>query len=69
MPMSCRSTLAASVFFLGFAIASSQAMAEGPEFKVDPSWPKQLPNNWIMGQVGGITVDGQGHIWVIQRPR
>jgi hypothetical protein len=28
-----------------------------------------LPNNWILGQVGGITVDWQGHIWMIHRPR
>jgi DNA-binding beta-propeller fold protein YncE len=40
-----------------------------PTFAVDPSWPKELPNNWIIGQIGGITVDWQGHIWVIQRPR
>jgi hypothetical protein len=40
-----------------------------PTFAVDPAWPKQLPNNWILGQVGGITVDWQGHIWVIHRPR
>jgi hypothetical protein len=39
-----------------------------PAYKVDASWPKQLPNNWIMGQVGGMAVDGQDHIWVLQRP-
>src|SRR6202162_6383820 len=41
---------------------------EIPTFAVDASWPKPLPNNWILGQVGGITVDWQGHIWVIHRP-
>ena len=40
-----------------------------PTFAVDPAWPKPLPNNWIIGQIGGITVDWQGHIWVIHRPR
>ena len=40
---------------------------EIPAFSVDASWPKPLPNNWILGQVGGITVDWQGHIWVIHR--
>jgi hypothetical protein len=39
-----------------------------PSYKVDASWPKQLPNNWIMGQVGGMAVDQQDHIWVLQRP-
>ena len=41
---------------------------DAPAYKVDPSWPKQLPNNWIIGQVGGLTVDRENHIWVLQRP-
>jgi hypothetical protein len=43
--------------------------AEGPAFKIDPYWPKPLPNNWILGQVGGMAVDAQDNIWVHQRPR
>ncbi|HMD30751.1 MAG TPA: hypothetical protein VKG84_02495 [Candidatus Acidoferrales bacterium] len=39
-----------------------------PKLKVDPSWPLELPNNWIMGQIGGLTVDSHDHIWVLQRP-
>lgn len=47
----------------------SPTMAQAPpEYKVDASWPKQLPNNWIMGQVGGMAVDKDNHIWVLQRP-
>lgn len=40
-----------------------------PDYTVDASWPKQLPNNWIMGQVGGIAVDRYDNVWVLQRPR
>ncbi len=40
-----------------------------PDYKVDADWPKQLPNNWIMGQVGGIAVDRHDNVWVLQRPR
>ena len=40
-----------------------------PKFQVDASWPKTLPNNWIMGQAAGVAVDAHDHIWVIQRPR
>ncbi len=40
-----------------------------PSYEVDARWPKQLPNQWIMGQVGGMCVDKQDHVWVIQRPR
>ncbi len=41
---------------------------EDLRYKVDSSWPKQLPNKWIMGQVGGLAVDSHDHIWVLQRP-
>src|SRR5262252_2508633 len=51
------------------ALPKTAAAGEIPTFEVDASWPKPLPNNWIIGQVGGITVDWQGHIWVIHRPR
>ena len=33
-----------------------------------PSWPKPLPNNWILGQVAGIATDKYDRIWVVQRP-
>ena len=38
-----------------------------PMFKVDPFWPKPLPNRWSMQQVTGLTVDAQDHIWFINR--
>src|SRR6195952_1277070 len=52
-------------------IAMPQAARAGdvPTFAVDASWPKPLPNNWILGQVGGITADAKGHVWVFHRPR
>ncbi len=59
--------LAAAGLFL--MAGTAPASAEGPEYKVDASWPKQLPNNWILGQIGGMNVDAQDHIWVFQRPR
>ena len=50
-------------------IAGRTAMAgEPPRFEVDPYWPKPLPNNWILGQIGGIAIDAHDHIWMIQRP-
>ena len=51
-----------------FSEAEIVVAQEPPKFKVDPSWPKELPNNWIMGQVGGMAVDRHDHIWVLQRP-
>jgi len=68
--MKIRSRILVSALVAGVGLFGSlPAFAEGPVFKVDPSWPKQLPNNWIVGQIGGMTVDAQDHIWVFQRPR
>ncbi len=53
------------VTVLGAATASA---ADPPRFQVDPFWPKPLPNNWILGQVSGVAVDAQDHVWIIQRP-
>ena len=49
----------------GAALLTSATVAVGqnapvPKFEVDPFWPKPLPNNWTLGQVGGIAVD-DGH--------
>ena len=38
-----------------------------PIFRVDPSWPKPLPNRWSMQQVTGIHVDHEDHIWFLNR--
>lgn len=57
------------LFLLAFLIAQSALAQQIPRFQVDASWPKQLPNNWILGQIGGIAVDSHDHIWIYQRPR
>ena len=61
-----RTLLAA--FAATMLVASAASAADVPHFQVDASWPKPLPNNWIMGQAAGVAVDAQDHIWVIQRP-
>ncbi len=45
------------------------AAAQIPKFEPDPSWPKPLPNNWMLGQVSGTSVDSHDNVWVIHRPR
>jgi hypothetical protein len=61
-------SLAAGIAFFVHSTSGTTANSEAPKFKVDPSWPKELPNTWIMGQVGGMAVDRHDHIWVLQRP-
>jgi DNA-binding beta-propeller fold protein YncE len=40
-----------------------------PQYKVDPFWPKPLPNNWSMQQVTGVAVDpSNDHVWFLNRP-
>src|SRR4051812_37578442 len=51
-------------------VANASSQTPGvPTYRVDPAWPKQLPKNWIIGQIGGMAVDKDDHIWVFQRPR
>jgi DNA-binding beta-propeller fold protein YncE len=59
----------ASPFTAGAQEAAKSASPTSiPQFQVDALWPKPLPNNWILGQVGGITVDRFDRIWIVQRP-
>lgn len=39
-----------------------------PTFTVDPSWPREMPNDWIMGSVTAVFVDAQDHVWVTHLP-
>jgi DNA-binding beta-propeller fold protein YncE len=52
-------------------LVTAQQPAHGlaPRFIVDPFWPKPLPNRWILGQVAGVAVDAQDHVWIVQRPK
>ena len=39
-----------------------------PQFAVDPSWPLELPNKWILGAVTGVFVDAKDHVWITHLP-
>ena len=43
------------------------AAVMAPRFEVDPMWPKPLPNHWLVGNVIGVSVDAQDHIWIVHR--
>ena len=69
--------IGAGIFLLLAALGLGQAAldrvaAEGksvqaPRFEVDPMWPKPLPNHWLLGNVIGVGVDFQDHIWIVHR--
>jgi len=61
--------LAALVIFTGRPAAEqAKPAANVPTFKVDPTWPQEMPNHWIMGAVTGVFVDAKQHIWVTHLP-
>ena len=39
-----------------------------PSFQVDPSWPQQLPNDWILGSITSVFVDDRDHVWITHLP-
>ena len=46
------------------------AMGDGPMvpmFVVDPLWPKNLPDHWLMGATIGVDVDSSDTIWLVHR--
>jgi DNA-binding beta-propeller fold protein YncE len=61
-------TLTITFVILSGGFPPTTSAQDTPQYRVDPSWPQELPNNWIIGQVGGMAVDRDDHIWVLQRP-
>jgi DNA-binding beta-propeller fold protein YncE len=66
-----RRLLAVSVAAL-IAWMAAPTVAQGPgasipAFEFDPGWPKPLPNNWVLGPIGGIHVDARDAIWIAHR--
>src|SRR6476659_1709730 len=49
------------------AEAQDRSGLQAPRFEVDPLWPKPLPNNWVLGQVIGLGIDSQDHVWIVHR--
>jgi sugar lactone lactonase YvrE len=69
-----RSALVMAATWIGLAIAPGifspqplQAQGNVPKYEVDPSWPKPLPDNWVTGQIGGVCIDAQDHVFALNR--
>jgi DNA-binding beta-propeller fold protein YncE len=52
---------------LQHAAAADGKGVQAPRFEVDPMWPKPLPNHWLLGNVIGVGVDKDDHIYIIHR--
>jgi hypothetical protein len=49
------------------AQAAAQATVQAPRFEVDPTWPKPMPKNYLLGQTIGLGVDEKDQVWIIHR--
>jgi sugar lactone lactonase YvrE len=47
--------------------ATFEAQGRAPKYEVDVSWPKPLPNRWVLGGLGGLCVDRQDHVFILNR--
>src|ERR1700748_3798449 len=55
------------ILFIIGSVAHAAGETDAPRYVNDPSWPKAFPHHWVMGQIGGLTVDDHDRIWVLQR--
>ena len=60
-------TLALGVAALAGLVQAQQRATSAPRYRVDPFWPKPLPNKWSMQQIVDIYVDRDDHVWAINR--
>src|SRR5258705_4398365 len=58
--------LTVAVAIAGACLASAQSRTP-PRYVADINWPKPLPNQWILGGLGGTCVDAAGHVFILNR--
>jgi hypothetical protein len=61
---------ACAALALAAAIASppsSRAQSGVPKYEFDSSWPKPFPNRWVNGGLGGLCVDKNDHVLILNR--
>ena len=65
--------LALLVLFCGACSNLPGSSSGVPQYRVDPAWPRPLPEEagvqLVVGQVAGIAVEERnGHVWIVHRP-
>ncbi len=59
--------LACAAFSISCTVDDDQAQI-APSYSFDPTWPKDLPNNWKIGGITGLAVDSNDNVWAYNRP-
>jgi DNA-binding beta-propeller fold protein YncE len=49
------------------AVGFCEAQSQAPRYEADISWPKPLPDKWVTGGLGGVCVDAQDHVVILNR--
>lgn len=49
------------------ATAPLSAQTKVPRYEADLTWPKPLPQRWILGGLGGVCVDRNDHVVILNR--
>jgi hypothetical protein len=47
--------------------AATWAQSAPPKYEVDATWPKPFPDRWVIGGLGGVCVDAQDHVFILNR--
>ena len=66
MRMKTRSCVIAGAATILLA-ASIGAQSQAVQYEADVAWPKPLPNRWVLGGLGGVCVDAQDHVLILNR--
>src|SRR5205809_7786494 len=56
-----------SIAAVTILVTAVQAQTAAPRYEPDISWPKPLPDRWVLGGLGGVCVDAQDHVFVLNR--
>jgi hypothetical protein len=61
--------LTAALATLALTVTAQTAVAQtaATKFEADLSWPKPLPDKWVLGGLGGLCVDAQDHVLILNR--
>jgi DNA-binding beta-propeller fold protein YncE len=51
----------------GLTPVPASAQTAAPRYEVDAAWPKPLPDRWVLGGLGGVCVDAQDHVVILNR--
>src|SRR6202162_2250115 len=54
---------------LALSVSPSRVQAEVkvPRYEAELLWPKPLPDRWVLGGLGGVCVDAQDHVVILNR--